>query len=78
MEADAVFHRLRTVRIGSLVGQRGEKLVEEIAVSGVKFYSVKSRLLGPKGRLGKPFRDLPDLRKGHLRRQFFPLLGVID
>ena len=47
-------------------------------MSGVKFYSVKSRLLGPEGRLGKPFRDLPDLLKGHLRRQFFPLLGVID
>lgn len=78
MEAYAVFHRLRAVRIGSLVGQRGEKLIEEIAVSGVKFYSVKSRLLGPEGRLGKPFRNLPDLLKGHLRRQFFPLLGVID
>lgn len=32
MEADAVFHGLGTIRIGSLIGQRGEKLVEEIAV----------------------------------------------
>ena len=78
MESNAVFHRLGAILIRSVVGQRGEKLIEEITVSRVQLYSVKTCLFCSKSCLSKPFGNLPDLLESHLRRQFFLLLGVID
>ena len=47
-------------------------------MGGVKLYSVKSGLLGPKRRLGKPFGNLVDLLESHLRWQLLLLLGVVN
>lgn len=42
MELNTFFHSLRAILIGSTVDQRGEKLIEEIAVGEVKFNSLSA------------------------------------
>jgi hypothetical protein len=56
-EAHSVFQR-STVVVGSLIGERGEKLMQEVAVSGVQFNGINSESICTAGCCHKGILDV--------------------
>jgi hypothetical protein len=61
---------IAAVFVGALVGERRDKLVDEIAVGAVQLNGVVSGIPPPANALGKLFHQFPDLLCGQLTRAF--------